>query len=124
MTTKTKRILSNSLLAIPVIVLAIGGTLKLLGAEPPSVVQFLTRSEFGPYMALLGVVSLLLATLLLYPPTKKIGFQLTSCYFAGALCLEIAGAQFPASSIFLSILWISMWISNRELFVTSSGGKP
>ena len=115
---KTTRIFSIILMAIPSIVLIMGGVMKIIGAEPESVMQFLTKMGFGNYITVLGLTELIIAGLFMYPKTNKIGFLLASCYFAGALCLEIAGGQVIASSIFLAILWIGMFLRNKEVFLS------
>ncbi|MEA5260891.1 DoxX family protein [Arcicella aquatica] len=117
---KTTRIISIMLMAIPSIVLIMGGVMKIIGAEPESVMQFLTKMGFGNYITALGVTELIIAGLFIYPKTNKIGFLLASCYFAGALCLDIAGGQVIASIIFLVILWIGMFLKHKEMFFTSS----
>ncbi|MET3879578.1 DoxX family protein [Chitinophaga sp. OAE865] len=119
MTIKAKRILSTVLMAIPILVLIMGGIMKLIDAEPASVVQFLTRYGFGNYMKLLGAGELIIAALLLYPKTNKIGFLLAGCYLGGAFCLEISGSQPPASAVFLAILWIGMFLRSREMFLNA-----
>ncbi|MGF6849657.1 hypothetical protein QFZ51_004892 [Chitinophaga sp. W3I9] len=120
MTVKTKRILSTVLMVIPAIVLVMGGVMKLLGAEPASVMQFLNKSGFGNYIKALGITELIIAALLLYPVTNKTGFLLATSYFGGALCLEISGAQPFASAVFLAILWIAMFLRSREMFLPLS----
>jgi hypothetical protein len=119
MTDKTKRIISIILMAIPFLVLVMGGVMKLIGAEPESVVQFLTKSGFGSYIKLLGITELVIAALLIYPKTIKIGFLLASCYLGGAFCLELSGGQPPVSTIFLAILWIGMFLRRKEMFLPS-----
>ncbi|HEY8957019.1 hypothetical protein [Chitinophaga sp.] len=121
MTIKAKRILSMVLMAIPVLVLILGGVMKLVDAEPASVVQFLTKYGFGSYMKLLGAGELIIAGLLLYPATNKIGFLLASCYLGGAFCLEISGSQPPASAVFLAILWAGMFLKSKEMFLPAQG---
>ncbi|SFD87963.1 DoxX-like family protein [Chitinophaga sp. CF118] len=123
MTDKTKRIISIILMAIPTLVLIMGGVMKLIGAEPESVVQFLTKYGFGSHLKVLGVTELIIASLLIYPKTNKIGFLLASCYLGGAFCLELSGGQPPASTIFLTLLWISMFLSNKEMFLPLSAVK-
>ncbi len=120
MASKTQRILALLLMGIPVLVLIAGGTMKIIGAEPESVMQFLTHFGFGKYILALGISELLIAALLLYPKTHKIGFLLASCYFGGALCLEIAGKQPVASVAFLVLLWTGMFLQNRQMFLTSA----
>lgn len=120
MSTKTKNIISIILMAIPAFVLTMGGVMKVIGAEPESVMQFLTGHGFGNYITALGLTELIIAALFIYPKTTKIGFLLASCYFGGALCLEISGGQPPASAIFLALLWIAMFLRNREMFLTDA----
>jgi hypothetical protein len=119
MTAKTKSIVSIVLMAIPILVLIMGGVMKIIGAEPAMVVQFLTKAGFGNYLVLLGSTELIIAALLIYPKTNKIGFLLASSYLGGAFCLELSGRQVPASAIFLAILWIAMFLRDKEMFVTA-----
>lgn len=120
MTAKTKRIVSIIVMAIPTLVLIAGGVMKVLGAEPESVMQVLTKAGFGDYIIPLGLAELIIAALLIYPKTIKIGFLLASCYLGGAMGVEISGGQPLASSIFLVILWIGMFIKDKEMFLPSS----
>jgi hypothetical protein len=125
MTAKTNRIISLCLMAIPTLVLIIGGTMKIIDAEPTSVVQFLTKAGFGDYLKVLGMTELMIAALILYPKTNRIGFLLASCFLAAAFCLEIAGRQPTVSVVFLVILWISMFLKNKEIFLaTEKTEKP
>lgn len=98
------------------LVLIMGGIMKIAGAEPEQVMEFLTKSGFGPYIVLLGVTELVIAAALLYPRTSKIGFLLACSYFGGALCLELSGGQPPVSVVFLVILWVGMFLRKREMF--------
>jgi len=117
MTVKSKRIIAMILMGIPVLVLITGGSMKIAGAEPGMVVQFLTRAGFGSHIKILGITELVIAGLLLYPKTNKIGFLLAGCYLGGAFCLELGFGQPPASAIFLAILWISMFLKNKAMFL-------
>jgi len=116
MTAKTNRIISIVLMAIPTLVLVIGGISKLIGAEPAMVMQFLTKSGFGDNVKLLGITEIVIAALLIYPKTNKIGFLLAISYLSGAFCLELSGGMPPASVIFLILLWVSMFLKNKEMF--------
>lgn len=120
MNTKTTRIVSIVLMAIPVLVLIAGGTLKILGAEPETVVDFLTKAGFGPYLVIMGLAELVIAALLIYSKTRKIGFLLASCYLSGALSQEISGAQPLASVVFLMLLWVGMFLQHRDVFISLS----
>jgi hypothetical protein len=120
MTTKTKTILANVLIAIPTFVLTMGGFVKVIDKEPETVVQFLTKAGFGNYMLYLGLGELIIAALLAFPKTNKIGFLLAGSYFGGALCLEISGGQPPVSAAFLTILWVGMFLKKQEVFLVTS----
>ncbi len=117
MAAKTINMVSFVLRIIPALVLLIGGIMKLADAEPETVVQFLFEAGFSSYMKVLGMLSLSIAVLMLYPKTNKIGFLLACCYFAGALSLEISGSQPPVSALFLTILWVGMFLKNKKLFL-------
>jgi DoxX-like family len=119
MTPKTKRVISQILTGIPVFVLLLGGIMKIVGKEPETVMQFLTKSGFGNYLIPLGLTEVTIAALVTIPKTTKIGFLLASCYFSGALCLEISGGQPTASVLFLVLLWIGLFLKNKEMFVES-----
>ena len=120
MTTKIKHITSIVFIAIPAFVLIWGGIMKIIGGEPEIVVQFLTKAGYDHYFFAIGVTSLMIAALLIYPKTTKIGFLLASCYFAGALSLEISGGQPIVSSAFIAILWIGMFLRDKNMFLASA----
>ena len=116
MTVKTKRIIAIILMAIPAFILTMGGVMKIIGAEPQTVMDFLVKAGFGNYIALLGVTELVIAALFIYPKTNRIGFFLAISYFSGALSLELSAAAPPASAIFLILLWIAMFLKDKQLF--------
>lgn len=117
MTTKTKSIISTIVMAVPALVLVMGGTMKIIGKEPQTVMGFLTEAGFGPCIQVLGLTELIIAGLLFYPSTKKPGFLLAICYFSGAFSLEISGGVFPASTIFIALLWIGMFLKDKKMFL-------
>lgn len=123
MTTKTKSILSNLLMGLPTLVLIMGGVMKILGKEPESVMQFLTKAGFGPCIQVLGLCELFIAGLLIYPKTNKIGFLFAICYFSGAFSLELSGGMFPASTIFIALLWIGIFLKDRGMFLSVESEK-
>lgn len=117
MATKTTRIASTVLLTIPALVLIWGGLMKIIGKESAMVVEFLTKAGYGDQLLILGIVSVVIAALLLYPKTQKIGFLFAICYFAAALGLEISGGQPPVSAFFNALLWVGMYLKNKEMFI-------
>ena len=117
MTTKTTRIVSIVLTILPALVLLWGGLMKIIGREPAAVVAFLSKAGYSEYLVVVGLSSMVIAALLLYPKTNKIGFLLASCYFAAALGLEISGQQPPVSAGFIALLWIGMYLKNKQMFL-------
>lgn len=121
MSTKTTRIISIVLMVIPSLMLIMSAVMKLIGAE--QVVTGLTKIGLGPYIALLGIIELISVALFLFPKTYKVGFLLICSYLGGALSIELATAQPPSAAIFLSIIWISVFLKDKLMFFTTSENK-
>lgn len=119
MVSKKTRIISIVLTSLIGVMLVIGGVMKLLKAEPESILDQLAKYGYIDYLPYIGVVSLLAGGLLLYPKTSNIGFLLGSCYFAGATALEISGKQPLVAPVLIMILWVGMFLRNKEMFVNS-----
>lgn len=118
MSTKTKRIISIALMIIPSLMLIMSAVMKLIGAEP--IVTGLTKAGLGSYINFLGVIELLSVALFLFPKTYKIGFLLICCYLGGALSIELATAQPPSAAIFLTIVWIAVFLKDKLMFVNQN----
>lgn len=118
MSAKTTRIISIVLMVIPSLMLIMSGVMKLIGAE--QVVTGLTKVGLGSYITLFGVIELIAVALFLFPKTYKIGFLLICCYLGGALSIELATAQPPSAAIFLSIVWIAVFLKDKLLFLSPS----
>ena len=114
MSTKTKRIISNALMVIPSLMLIMSAVMKLIGTEP--IVTGLTKAGLGSYISFLGIIELLSVALFLFPKTYKIGFLLICSYLGGALSIELATAQPPSAAIFLTIVWIAIFLKDRLMF--------
>ncbi len=114
MSTKTKRIISIALMIIPSLMLIMSAVMKLIGAEP--IVTGLTKAGLGSYISFLGVIELLSVALFLFPKTYKIGFLLICSYLGGALSIELATAQPPSAAIFLTIVWIAVFLKDKLMF--------
>ena len=118
MSTKTTRIISIILMVLPSLMLIMSAVMKLTGAE--QVVTGLTKIGLGSYITLFGIIELIAVGLFLYPKTYKIGFLLICCYLGGALSIELATAQPPSAAIFLSIVWIAVFLKDKLLFLSPS----
>lgn len=114
MSTKTKRIISIALMVIPSLMLIMSAVMKLIGTEP--IVTGLTKAGLGSYISFLGIIELLSVALFLFPKTYKIGFLLICSYLGGALSIELATAQPPSAAIFLTIVWIAIFLKDRLMF--------
>ncbi len=95
--------------------------MKLIGAE--QVVTGLTKIGLGNYIKSLGIIELVSVALFIFPKTHKIGFLLICSYLGGALSIELASAQPPSAAIFLCIIWISVFLKDKMMFLSSSENK-
>ncbi len=100
---------------IPSLMLIMSAIMKLIGAE--QIVQGLGKAGLGNYIAIFGVLELVSVALFLYPKTYKIGFALLCAYLGGALSIELAGGQPPMAAIFLTLIWISVFLRNKAIFL-------
>ncbi|MDP1801101.1 MAG: DoxX family protein [Bacteroidota bacterium] len=121
MTTKTKRIISIVLMIIPSLMLVMSGVMKLTGAE--QVVTGLTKAGLGNFITLIGAIELVSVALFLFPKTYKIGFLLLCSYLGGAMCIELAGGQPPIAAIFIAIIWISVFLRDKNMLLSSAENK-
>jgi hypothetical protein len=113
--TKTARIISIILMLIPSLMLIISAIMKLTHA--PAIVEAFGKSALGNYITLIGIIELLSVALFLYPKTSKVGFLLLCSYLGGAISIELAGGQLPMAAIFLTLLWVSVYLKNKLMFV-------
>lgn len=105
-------------MVLPSLMLIMSAVMKLIGAE--QVVTGLTKVGLGSYITLFGVIELVAVALFLYPKTYKIGFLLICCYLGGALSIELATAQPPSAAIFLTIVWIAVFLKDKLMFLSPS----
>lgn len=121
MSAKTTRIISIVLMVIPSLMLIMSGVMKLIGAE--QIVTGLTKVGLGSYISLFGIIELITVALFLYPKTYKIGFLLICCYLGGALSIELSTAQPPSAAIFLTIVWIAVFLKDKLMFLNSNASE-
>ena len=115
MTTKTKRIIYIILMALPSFMILTSGVMKLAGSQ--QIVTGLTKAGLGNYITLLGVIELGSLALFIFPKTYKLGFLLLCSYLGGAMSIELATGQPPMAAIFLAVIWISVFLRNKLMFV-------
>ncbi len=115
MTTKTKRILSIVIGAIPGAMVLMSGIMKL--TMNPDMVKGLSAGGFGPYIQLFGAMEVIFLVLFFIPKTKNIGFFLLLSYLGGAMATEVGHGMKPISAVLIALFWISMFIGNKNLFL-------
>ncbi len=116
MSTKTTKIVSIVLMVLPSSMIAMSAIMKLSGAE--QVVNGLTKGGLGAYITLFGVIELVALGLFLYPKTYKLGFLLLCSYLGGAMSIELAAGQVPMAALFLAVIWTSVFLRNKLMFVS------
>ncbi len=114
---KTTRILSIVLMVLPSLMLIMSAIMKL--AHAPALVEGFNKSGLGNYLSFIGVIELLAVALFLYPKTRKLGFLLLCSYLGGAISIELASGQPPMAAIILSLIWVSVYLSNKPMFIDS-----
>jgi len=77
---KRRQILNIFATAIPALLIMASGVGKLLG--PPSMVEALAKYGVAQHITILGIMEVAFAALFMVPATMKLGFLLSSCYFA------------------------------------------
>lgn len=100
---------------IPALMIALSGVMKLSGGK--QVVEAMGKMGVGRYLRMLGVMEIAFAALFVIPATMKIGFILSSCYFAGAIATELSHDALKANPFIpLVLLWAGAFIRDRALF--------
>jgi hypothetical protein len=89
--------------------------MKLTHAQ--AIVEGFSKSALINYITLIGIIELVSVALFLIPKTTKLGFLLLCSYLGGAIAVELAGGQAPTAAIFLALIWISVFLKDRSLFL-------
>lgn len=115
--TKSTRMISMALKVVPSVLLLISASMKFIQAKP--IVEGFNKSGLGNYLLLIALIELTAVVLFWIPRTTKIGFLLLCSYLGGAICVELASGQFPSAAVFLALLWLSVFLSNRNVFLNA-----
>jgi hypothetical protein len=100
---------------IPALVIALSGVLKLSGN--PTIAEQMSKLGVKPYLRLLGVMEIGFAALFVVPATMKLGFNLASCYFAGAIATGLSHKSLRVHPFIpIVLLWIGAFIRERSIF--------
>jgi hypothetical protein len=115
---KTKNIISIILMILPSLMLVMSAVMKLSGAQ--AVVDGMSKAGLGNYITLIGAIELISVILFLYPKTTRLGFLLLCSYLGGAIVIELASGQFPTAAVILAIIWISVYLRNKAMFLQAN----
>jgi len=115
MSSKTKRIISVILLAIPSLMVLFSAIMKLTGSE--QVVAGLSKIGYGSLISTLAIAEIVFVILLWIPATWKIGFLLLLSYLGGAAAIEVSGGKGSVALIFVVLLWAGAYFKENRLFV-------
>lgn len=117
-TNKTITIISWILIILPSLMLLMSAFMKLSGAE--ELVKAFTAMGALHLLPILGTIELVSVLLLLIPKTYKIGFLLVTAYLGGALATELLGGQAPVAAALLAVIWIGVFLRDKNIFLTGS----
>ena len=98
------------------------GLQKLLGSAPPGA---LVRFGLGEQARLIGAGALITALLLLLPRTSSFGILLTSSFWGGATCIDMAhGDRYVFQATLLLLVWIGAYLRNPATLSSFFGPAP
>ena len=119
MNARTKQIVTIAVTAVPALMVLLSGIMKLTGA--PEVVAVLSKAGVGPYIPIPGTMELVFTALFIYPKTMKLGFILMTCYFAGAMAVDLSN-QHPMqnAAMVLSLIWIAAFVRDKSIFLPTA----
>lgn len=112
--------LKYGFVGLTVAMVVFSGVLKLIGFE--EAVKTLNAVGVGPFITYLGLMEIGFSALFIFTPTRKIGFTLLNCYFAGAIATDLShGATILNPAFPLILVWISAVLLDKSiLFPTKS----
>jgi uncharacterized membrane protein YphA (DoxX/SURF4 family) len=115
MQTKTRKIVNTLVTVIPASLVILSGFMKF---NPPT--EMLTefqRMGIAQHMPMFGIMEFLFAALFIVPQTRRVGFVLLSCYFAGAIATDLShGKPVHNAMLPITLVWIGMFIADRAVF--------
>lgn len=96
----------------------LSGTMKLIGGD--DIIERLKSSQIEHLRIPLGVSQLLFISLFAIPSTFRIGFLLISCYYAGAIAVEIVNQQSLNALLPIVLIWMAAFLKDRTMFFVPS----
>jgi len=105
-------------MTIPLLILTLSSFMKITGNQ--DMVRQLSSIGFGPYITYLGIIEIASVILFIMPKTYKLGFLLLCGYLGGAMSVELSHGRPPIATILLTMIWISVFVRNKEMFLLNS----
>jgi hypothetical protein len=119
---KPARIISIVLKVLVALMFVMSGVMKLTHSK--EIVDGFNKGGLGNYIDVIAVIELLSVILYLIPKTSRLGFLLVTAYLGGAIVTQMAGGQLPIpSASILALAWISMFLSNKAMFLPGSESR-
>jgi hypothetical protein len=116
---KAKKIITIVVTVLASLMVVMSGIMKL--ARKEELVKALTEAGYANYISLLAAMELVFTALFIYPKTMKIGFVLLSCYFAGAIAVDLGqGKSILNPMMPMALVWIAAFLRDRSIFLPSS----
>jgi hypothetical protein len=98
------------------------GLQKVLGFVPP---EALAKYGLGGQVRLIGAGAIFTALLLLMSRTSALGILLTSSFWGGAICIQMAhGEPYILQAVLLVLSWVGAYLRNPATRSGFSGGPP
>jgi len=116
---KSKRkIVATVFTVITILLLTAISVSKLVKA--PVITERFTQLGLMNHLTHLAFATIAFTVLYGFPKTMKIGLFLLSCYFGGAIAINLEHGMMPIQPVvLLAILWINAFVRNREIFISS-----
>ncbi|SHL68915.1 DoxX-like family protein [Chitinophaga jiangningensis] len=112
---KIRKILTIIFIVLAAGMAALSGIMKLTASE--EIVKMMSAIGVGKYVTMLGIMEIAFAALFVIPQTYKLGFILLSCYFAGALAVELSRAMEFHALLPLVLVWIAAFLRDSSIFL-------
>ena len=96
---------------------------KLVGTQPPEVVEMLQKMGLLNHIKLIGVGELITAIVLVVPWTASLGVLLASGFWGGTIVTHMSmGDSYVFQSVLLLLTWLGAYLRLPEMF--SSFTRP
>jgi DoxX-like family len=101
------------------------GSMKVFGFAPPEMLKKMNEFGLGDRLLLIGCGEMLAAVLLLIPWTSPLGGLVTSGFWGGVICINMAHNQdFIFPSVLLALTWVGSYLRGSLPLLWMKPGVP